>query len=116
MYTVQSGKCLIDGKCYDANKFNPADETQKCKPEKSSTEWTPSKSDSLIETNLLFHVEACGCIRTCLVTFICTIHTEVIVTCHRRRRLKYNITIMQSGPKSRTSLDHHNYATEQCTL
>ena len=45
MSTVQNRTCLIDGKCYNANDFNPADETQKCDPDKSSTGWTASESD-----------------------------------------------------------------------
>ena len=117
MYTVQSGKCLIGGKCYNASEFNQADDTQKCDPEKSSTEWTPSKSDSLIETNLLFRVEACGCILTYFsYLYLHHPHKGYCNLPEDVSRLKYNITIVQCGSKSRTSIDHHNYATTQCTL
>jgi len=60
VFTVQNRTCLIGGKCYGANEANPANEREKCDPEKSSTEWTPSKSDFLIGTNLLVCVKACG--------------------------------------------------------
>jgi len=45
VYIVQSGKCLIDGQCYDASEVNPADESGNCDLGDSSTERTTSKSD-----------------------------------------------------------------------
>ena len=45
VYIVQSGKCLIDGQCYDASEVDPADESGNCDLGESSTERTTSKSD-----------------------------------------------------------------------
>jgi len=45
VYVVQSGKCLINGQCYDASEVNPADESGNCDLAESSTERTTSKSD-----------------------------------------------------------------------
>ena len=42
---VQSGKCLIDGQCYDASEVDPADVSGNCDLGESSTERTTSKSD-----------------------------------------------------------------------
>jgi len=45
VYIVQSGKCLIDGQCFDASEVDPADESGNCDLGESSTERTTSKSD-----------------------------------------------------------------------
>jgi len=45
VYVVQSGKCLIDGQCYDASEVKPSDKSENCDLGESSTELTASKSD-----------------------------------------------------------------------